>query len=186
MTFLKEFLKNPFSIGAVVPSSKALCNQMVGSIDFDDCKCIVEYGPGTGVFTGEIIKNKPDDTLFLAIEKNSLFCERLRHQYGSIKNVLIINDDAENINHYLAAYDLKSVDYIVSGLPFTILPDSTTEQILNVTQNIMDSTSRFILFQYSPCLKRTLCCKFSIKSEKLVLKNFPPAFVYEIQRKGVI
>ncbi len=35
-----------------------LARQMVNTIDFDATKCIVELGPGTGIFTKEIMKRK--------------------------------------------------------------------------------------------------------------------------------
>ena len=50
--------------------------------------------------------------------------------YGYKENVKIINDGAENIKKYLKEYNIKQVDYVVSGLPFTVLPVSITNAIL--------------------------------------------------------
>ncbi|PRP96638.1 hypothetical protein TUN_33020 [Bacillus sp. M21] len=58
ITFLSEFIKNPKNTGAIAPSSKILATKMVDTINFETAKCIVELGPGTGVFTKEIIKRK--------------------------------------------------------------------------------------------------------------------------------
>jgi phospholipid N-methyltransferase len=49
--FLKQYIKNPRMIGAVLPSSRNLARKMIEDIDFEKAECIVEYGPGTGVFT---------------------------------------------------------------------------------------------------------------------------------------
>ena len=49
--FLLEYIKNPRKVGAIMPSSKYLAHEMISSIDFENIDCIVEYGPGTGVFT---------------------------------------------------------------------------------------------------------------------------------------
>ena len=58
LKFLIQFLKNPINIGAVAPNEKFLAKKMIKSIQFDCAKCIMEYGPGTGSFTKEIIKHK--------------------------------------------------------------------------------------------------------------------------------
>ncbi len=49
--FLLEYIKNPSKVGAIAPSSRYLADGMIQSIDFNSAECIVEYGPGTGVFT---------------------------------------------------------------------------------------------------------------------------------------
>ena len=56
--FLSQYITNPRSIGAVLPSSKFLADKMVESIDFKKAKYIVEYGPGTGVFTNKLLENE--------------------------------------------------------------------------------------------------------------------------------
>ena len=55
LVFLKQILRNPFGIGAVVPSSQRLARLMVERIDPQTSDVIVELGPGTGVFTRELL-----------------------------------------------------------------------------------------------------------------------------------
>lgn len=45
-------------MGAVAPSSEILANKMVKDIDFENARCIVEYGPGKGGFTDKLIESK--------------------------------------------------------------------------------------------------------------------------------
>ncbi len=54
---------------------------MVDVIDFNKAKCIVELGPGTGVFTKEIMKRKKKETIFLLIEINEVFCKELKRKF---------------------------------------------------------------------------------------------------------
>lgn len=42
------------------------------SFFFENVKFILEYGPGTGVFTEELIKRKREDTVLLVIELNEI------------------------------------------------------------------------------------------------------------------
>ena len=58
LNFLKEYIKHPRTVGAVAPSSRRLANGMMMPIDFENASCILEFGPGTGVFTEELIRRR--------------------------------------------------------------------------------------------------------------------------------
>lgn len=175
--FIKKFLKNPRTIGAVAPSGKHLAEKMIEDIDFKNCRCIVEYGPGTGVFTEKIIARKCEDTLFLVLEKNKDFCDELEIRYGYKKNVKIINDGAENIKMYLRMYEVDTVDCVISGLPFTSLPKMISHSILENTKDILKPQGDFITFQYSLLKKEFMRAYFKSIRTKRVMINFPPAYV---------
>ncbi|MBW9173451.1 class I SAM-dependent methyltransferase [Clostridium estertheticum] len=175
--FIKEFIKKPNFIGAVAPSSEYLAKKMIEDINFKECNCIIEYGPGTGVFTEKLIARKKENTLLLVIENNKEFCEGLLSMYGYKKNVKIINDGAENIKKYLKQYNIKQVDYVVSGLPFTVLPVSISNTILKNTKEILSNEGEFITFQYSLLKKNFFKNYFNSVKVKKAMINLPPAYV---------
>lgn len=177
LKFMKEFIKNPKFIGAVAPSSKYLAEKMVEDIKFEKTKCIIEYGPGTGVFTEKIIARKREDTLLLVFEKNKGFCDNLLKIYGCKKNVKIINDGAENIKKYLIEQGINQVDYVISGLPFTSLPTNISNIIIQNTKDILSSNGEFITFQYSLLKKAFFESRFSNIKFTKEIRNFPPAYV---------
>lgn len=175
--FVKEFIKNPKYIGSITPSSRYLSNKMIEDINFENCTCIVEYGPGTGVFTEKIIARKKEATLFLVFENDKLFANKLINMYGYKKNVKIINDNAENIKKYLDIYNISNIDYIISGLPFTSLPKNVSNRILKNTSNLLYNNGKFITFQYSLIKKDYFKSYFkNIYIEKVIV-NFPPAYI---------
>lgn len=100
-SFIREFIKHPRRIGAIAPSGKALAEKMMVPIDFQRAECIVEYGPGTGSFTREIIKRKKDDTVLLLVEQNPVFCQRMRQEYGKAPNVFVIEGSSEKVEECL-------------------------------------------------------------------------------------
>ena len=53
--FLKAMLRSPGSVGAIWPSSPFLAKEMVRASALEDAKHVLELGPGTGAFTGEIL-----------------------------------------------------------------------------------------------------------------------------------
>ncbi|MFP9130302.1 hypothetical protein [Niallia sp. BSM11] len=56
--FVSLSIFNPKTVGAVRPSSQFLSNKMIEAIHFKDTKYIIEYGPGTGVFTERLSKEE--------------------------------------------------------------------------------------------------------------------------------
>lgn len=181
LKFLIEYFKSPRTVGAVAPSSKRLAEKMVDDIDFNNAKCIIEYGPGTGVFTDKLIKRKKQDTLLILLEYNKEFCKQLEDKYDEYDNILIINDSAENVDKYLEQYDIKKIDYVVSGLPFASLPKGVSDQILKKTRTILKRDGLFITFQYTLFKKEFISSYFNeIKLERVV-HNMPPAYVLKCQ-----
>lgn len=181
--FILEYLKNPRKVGALAPSSKRLARRMVKPINFENCKCIVEFGPGTGVFTDEIIALKDEDTVFILIEQNKEFWSRLHQRYQHKKNIHVIHGDAANVGSYLAKYDQKKADYIVSGLPFTSLPKKASQNILKAVQNVIGDSGRFITFQYTMLKKSIFLHWFHLVHTNYELLNFPPAFILEMKKR---
>ena len=175
--FLTQYLRTPRRIGAVAPSSTWLAEKMVGDIDFENAECIVEYGPGTGVFTDKLLEKRKPATILFLLESNKEFCMRLREKYAKIQNIIIIYGSAEHVDSYLKKYGIGRVDYVVSGLPFASLPKNVSETILQKTGNILGREGLFITFQYTLLKKAFLARYFSKIEQERVLKNLPPAYV---------
>lgn len=175
--FLLEYIKNPRKVGAVAPSSRFLASKMLSQVDFENAKCIIEYGPGTGAFTEKLVARASENTKIILIEINKEFYHKLNKLYGHKKNVLILNESVENIDEILSRHNVKKVDYIVSGLPFASLPKEVSDKILTKTANIIEDNGEFITFQYS-LVKKKLFDKFfeEIKTDKTYM-NIPPAYV---------
>lgn len=176
--FLSEYIKHPMAVGAILPSSKRLAQKMVNGIDFNNCKCIVEYGPGTGVFTEEILKSRSYETKVVLIEYNYEFYNILKRRYKNEKNIYIINDSAENIYKYLVEYDISKVEYIVSGLPFASLPSDMGDNILRETKRILGRDGTFITFQYTQFKKAFIKNYFKDISINKEYLNIPPAYIF--------
>lgn len=179
--FLKEYIKSPRTIGAIAPSSERLAKKMIENINFEMAECIVEYGPGTGVFTEQLVRNKKRNTILILIEYNEKFCKALEGKYNDYDNVVVVNDSAENIDKYLEKYKVKEVDYVLSGLPFASLPKNISNKILKKTRNIIKEKGLFITFQYTLIKKGYLESYFEDISFERVLYNLPPAYVLKCQ-----
>jgi len=177
LSFLLQYIVKPRTVGAVLPSSKYLAKKMVESIDFDAAKCIVEYGPGTGVFTELILEECSPKTVIILFEMNEEFCNLLAKRFGARPNVYIVNESAANVGAKLSELGLQHADYIVSGLPFASLPQSVAVNILTQTKKCLAPKGQFITFQYS-MLKWRMIGRFFDKIEVVrEIRNIPPAYV---------
>lgn len=174
--FFNAFLKQGKDIGAVAPSSKYLVSKMVEPIDFSTVKCIVEFGPGTGSITMELLKRMPADAVLLAFEINKEFIVLL--QKIEDPRLKVISDSAENLEEYLKENKLDRVDYIVSSLPMAMIPNGIVKNILHVVKKVLRSDGLFIQYQYSLNAYRKLKNTFKKVELNFTPMNLPPAFVF--------
>lgn len=184
MGIFTEFLKHPRKIGAIAPSGRHLSEQMMTPVDFTSAKVIVEYGPGTGSFTKELVARRNPGTALILIEQNKTFCEQLRASFDGLPNFFIMHGSAENVGQYLEACGVSSADYIVSGLPFASLPANVSDNILNAAGLALGQEGKFITFQYSLAKKKFLEQYFQITDCRKVVKNLPPAYVLVMKNRG--
>lgn len=181
--FLREYLSAPDTIGAIAPSSRHLATAMTASIDFGKAHCIVEYGAGTGVFTKDVITRKRRDTTYIVIEQNERFYEILRKQFHAMPGVVLIHGDARNVCGFLREQGFRHADYIISGLPFTSLPQQVSHRILLQTQKAIGTEGIFTTFQYTLLRKTFLENYFNIQKIVKVWRNLPPAYVLDMKLK---
>ncbi len=182
LLFFSNFMKSPKETGSVVPSSRFLIDKMLMNIDFKRATCIVEYGPGTGCVTSEILRRARKDARILCFEINKKFCGHLRKSINDDR-VLVINDGAENVNKYLRKFKIAHADCVISGLPFTNLRLDAKHSIIKETKNTLRANGKFVTYEYILIsLKKHLKHYFSKISMKFVPLNMPPCFVFVCEK----
>ena len=180
LKFITQLVKHPKSVGAIAPSGPYLARGMVRDIDFNACRSLVEFGPGTGVFTAEILRRKRPETPLLAIERNEAFCRQLSERFQNVPNFYLVNAGAEEIAALLAERKLPDPEVILSGLPFTSLPVALSEKILGETASVLsrgDKMGRFVTFQYTLLKLRLFERYFEPEKRLRVWRNVPPAHI---------
>lgn len=174
--FLKTFLKDR-NIGAVLPSSPYFVKRILSTIDFARDNIVVEYGPGTGVFTKILLdKLSPASTLIL-IDTNPEFVKLLRKVDDP--RVRVFHDSAENIQGILKECGLLNADYIFSGIPFSFFSKDLKMRIINNTRGAIGKTGKFVVYQYSAHVRRYLKQSFRSVNSDFELFHIPPMFVFE-------
>jgi len=181
--FLKEFFKEHKTVGAIRPSSKSLTKKMLNNVDFESSNVIVEYGPGTGVFTRRIIEKMNPNAKLYVFELHEPFYVKLKKEFENDQRVQIINDSAVEVRKYLAADNHEYSDVIISSLPLTNFDHKLTMRILKSAEIALKPEGKYIQFQYSLNAKKLLNKIFNSISIQFTANNLPPAFVYTCKKK---
>lgn len=92
---VEEFFRNPATLGSLVPSPRELTDQVRAPIDFATARCIVEYRPGTGLFTDLIIGRRRAETVVLLVEVSRRFCQLLLQRYAKQPKAHVVHGSAD-------------------------------------------------------------------------------------------
>src|SRR5262249_47012579 len=188
VNFIREFISKPVTTGAVAPSSSFLARTIVDGVGLAQAEAVLEYGPGTGAFTGHILRELRPEARFLAIELNPRFAITFRQRYPSVR---FVEDSVANVRAICDAAKITSVDCIISGLPWAAFSRSTQVKFLDEMMRVLKPGGRFVTFGYVHGLALAPGKRFaallpnyftSISKSHVVWLNIPPAFVYRCRR----
>lgn len=188
LRFLKNFLIHPTQVGAVAPSSPGLVQAMVEWFDWQNARGVVEFGPGTGVFTEGVLANLNDQAKFFAIEMSAELAETTRTRCPS---ATVYQDSAANVVELCRRESIDSVDAIVCGLPWASFSQALQNEIMDAVFEVLKPGGQFATFAYWQGVvlpagfrfSRTLRDRFAtVERSRTVWRNIPPAFVYRCVR----
>ncbi len=182
--FLKNFVLHPNQTGAVAPSSSYLAELITDSADLAQAQVVIEFGPGTGVFTEKIVQKLPEDATFLAIEANRDFARATRER---CPGVTVVEDSATKPHKHLEEMGATQCDRIICGLPWASFGENLQDQILASIRSVLAPGGLFLTFAYVHGVilpagwrfRRKLRNTFpELHTSRVVWRNLPPAFVY--------
>lgn len=178
LSFYKALLKNPRSIGAVIPSSVHLAHAVANFVLPNKDKLVIELGAGTGVITQALLNQGIDPDRIIAIESSEDLVKKLKSRFPRIK---ILHGDAAHLSQLLEKQNLK-VGTVICGLPFLILPQEKVTDILQQIDKVLGPGGRYIKYTYGTkdiWAEKLHYKKYAIKR---IWLNIPPAriCVYEV------
>lgn len=185
--FAKNFFRHPVMLGSVIPSSPFLVRRLLEQIDWDRARVVVEYGPGVGTITRELLQRMRPDALLLVLELNAEFVDFLRQDLPDPR-LRIVHASAADVRKVLAEQGFQQADYIISGIPFSTLPEEIRQQILQTTQIVLQSDGALLVYQFSPKVLPYLKQTFPTVIRDFELFNILPAqlfFCYKKLASGV-
>jgi len=177
LLFASNFLRHPYMLGSIIPSSRFLVSQVLQAIDWERARVIVEYGPGVGTFTGEILRRMRSDARLIAIETNRDFVRFLRRSLPDAR-LQVVHDSAAQVRAVLEQLGLPAADYIISGIPLGSMPEPVRANIVGESRAALAPGGAFLVYQFTaralPALRRT----FGDVRRSFELYNLPPAQLF--------
>ena len=180
LLFARNFFRHPRMLGSIVPSSRFLIKQLLEPINFGRARVIVEYGPGVGVITAELLRRMRPDGVLIAIEMNPDFVSYLRSAFSD-KRLQVIEGSAESVDEILRRLGYLRADYIISGIPFSTIPATSRERILEKTRDMLEPGGAFLVYQFSPRVLSDLKRIFGYVGRRFEPLNVLPAFLFICQ-----
>ena len=159
-----------------MPSSKALVKRVARKMDFSEPRVIAEYGPGEGVHSREIARRMPPGSQLLLFELDPAFSRDLRRQFVDDPRVHVINGDAARLPEELERRGIPHCDYILSGIPFSILEIKKKRALLAKTYEALAEDGHFIIYQVTNELRQHATL-FDRAESEYFLQNIPPMFI---------
>lgn len=187
--FAGQFFADFRSTASVVPSSPQLAREMVEPARRIGAKVVVEFGPGTGPMTKELLAILPPDGQLHCFEINPRFVDYLQRRYPD-ERLRVHCLGAQHAPEILEEVGETHADAVVSSLPLSFFPSALRTAILGAAARCLLPGGVFTQFQYASgldCsgrfpkpydLRPRLQEHFPAVSRRLVWRNFPPAWAY--------
>ena len=145
--FFKGFVKHPVMVGSIIPSSDRTVKKMLAPVDWDNTKLFVEYGPGVGTFCQPVLDRMRPDATLLVIDLNEDFIDYLRETIRDSR-FIAVHGSASDVNEIISQFGFKHADYVLSGLPFSTLPNNLGPVIAEATARAIRPGGAFLVYQF--------------------------------------
>ena len=182
--FLREVMKAPGRMGAVMPSSRYLSRLMVQSADVQDDHVIVELGAGTGPVTRAIRDAAPTAPV-LALEPGE---DLASHLCGQFPTVTVSTTYVQDLAATATEWGHDRVDRVISSLPWTVFPQDVADAGLSAVTQVLADDGVMVTFTYVHANSllpggkrlRELLSKYfaDVSTSRIEWRNVPPALVY--------
>ena len=175
--FFEGFLEHPVMVGSIIPSSRFTIRKMLAPVNWDECKVFVEYGPGVGTFCRPVLDRLRRDGMLIVIDTNPLYIDYLRATIGDSRFVAV-HGSAVDVVDIVMGHGHDYADYVLSGLPFSTLPDGIGPAIAEATHDVLRPGGAFLVYQFSARARDFMARHFRRIDEGFELFNVLPCRLF--------
>lgn len=145
LLFLSEFLRSPFRTGALHESPPRVAKMLADELGLERAANVVEFGPGTGPVTREVLGRIPRGCRFFAIEKNPRLAKVFRERNPGVD---LADGSIEDVRTFVTQRGMGPLDVVVSSVPWILLPKHVQERTIQETIAAMRPGGRFSMITY--------------------------------------
>jgi phospholipid N-methyltransferase len=163
--------------GSLIPSSHFLVNGMLRQVDWEKARVLVEFGPGVGTMTQEILRRMHPNATLVTIELNAEFVRFLQDEIRDPR-LRVVHGSAAEVLRILCDLNFSRADYIISSLPYTSMGNVVRREIMQESRRVLSADGALLFFQYTTAILPSLRSSFSSVRQEFQLLNFPPALIF--------
>ncbi|HUQ14226.1 MAG TPA: methyltransferase domain-containing protein [Novosphingobium sp.] len=175
--FFKGFVKHPVMVGSIIPSSRFTILKMLAPVKWDECRLFVEYGPGVGTFCAPVLERLRGDGALIVIDTNPDFVEYLQKTIRDSRFTAVLGSAAD-VEEIVRAAGHDHADYVLSGLPFSTLPDGVGPAIAASTHRVLRPGGAFLVYQFSAAARDFMARHFTRIDQGFELWNVLPVRLF--------
>lgn len=175
--FARNFFKHPRMLGSLIPSSRYLIDRLLERVDWERARVIVEYGPGVGTFTEEVLRRMRPDATLVVFETNGEFVRFLEESLADPR-LHVIHGSAGDVKDVLDRLECGPADYVISGIPFSTMPEDLRDSILKATREALHPSGTFLVYQFSAKVWPHLQRVFRHVHRGFEVRNVLPAWLF--------
>ncbi len=175
--FVEGFLQHPVMVGSIIPSSRFTIARMLAPVRWDECRLFVEYGPGVGTFCRPVLDRLRRDGQLIVIDTNPLFIDYLRSTINDSRFTPVLGSAAD-VEAIVRAHGHDHADYVLSGLPFSTLPDGIGPAIASATHRILRPGGAFLVYQFTAAARDLMARHFRHIDQGYEPLNILPCRLY--------
>lgn len=164
-------------IGAIFPCTQFVTDKTLAPIDFEKARLIVEYGPGVGNMSMEVLRRMRPDAKLLVLELNNDFVQFLKTEYHD-RRFIACGRSAADVEAVLREHNLGCPDYVISSIPFTNMPSSIADRIARATKTVLKPDGKFLIWQYRSTVLNFIRPYFKYIDYEYEVVNAPPVRVF--------
>ena len=193
LKFTQQALSDFQKTAAIAPSSRYLVQAMVEPLPLANAKVVVEFGPGTGAMTRELLRRMPANAMLIAFEISPSFAAFLRQEIRDPR-LVIIEAGAETCAEHLRALGVERVDAALSSLGFSLMQDWQVHDTLRGLLSFMGPASVLTQYQYLQQIRfqwgkieryrvsLILRRYFGTVDRNVIWRNIPPAYAFACRK----
>lgn len=183
--YIKCVLKDR-QVASIVPTFRNTVRRTIGGLEYHRDLRVVEYGPGSGAFTKHILGRLSPQSELFAFETNLDFVMRLRRTIRDPR-FTVFAESAELVTERVGN---GSVDYVVSGIPFSLIPWEVRRAIIRASWEVLKPAGKLITYQmFPPTARKDVHLLplveelFEVEEVEYELLNIPPLRVYRGRKR---
>ncbi len=175
--FFEGFVRHPVMVGSIIPSSRYTIAKMLAPVNWDECRLFVEYGPGVGTFCRPVLDRLRRDGELIVIDTNPQFIDYLRATIRDSRFTAVLGSAAD-VGEIVRANGHDHADYVLSGLPFTTLPEGVGPAIAEATHRVLRPGGAFLVYQFTARARDFMARHFQRIDKGFEWLNVLPCHLY--------